>query len=388
MKICKRTLNKQRIIIFLCLFPYLEPAIVTGIPDILFNIGKIVSFVYCVWMIFNHKQSRKHCGYIKYIIVFYLIYIVNTYVNNGQTFRAFVDGITVIGFCLIFCVFAFSNKRKLFYQVAYDFYSLFLFINIVSVILYPGGISALDVYFLGHDDTLLYWIIPYILFSYMYQKHCKGKTAIMKVCVTITVLSFAITKSISGIVSVILFAFVFVIVSKCKRAMIATNIGILLLNVGLVVFRIQNMFSFVIEGVFRKSVGLTGRDKIWDRVLYWIKQKPFMGYGYESNDILLSKFMLTDGSYFQFAHCHNYLLQIIYTMGILGLLCFFAMYFISWNRMFRHGADRWNRIIASSLLTIMFSLLVNSYQQPIALFMLLVMGYEISKVEGIFNEIR
>lgn len=33
-------------------------------------------------------------------------------------------------------------------------------------------------------------------------------------------------------------------------------------------------------------------------------------YGYETSEILQKKFMLTDGSYFHFAHCHNFLLQI------------------------------------------------------------------------------
>lgn len=67
--------------------------------------------------------------------------------------------------------------------------------------------------------------------------------------------------------------------------------------------------------ILHKSIDLTGREKIWNRVLYWVMQKPIMGYGYETSEILQKKFMLTDGSYFHFAHCHNFLLQITYTMG-------------------------------------------------------------------------
>lgn len=38
----KEVMGKERIIIFLCLFPYLEPVVITGTLDIIFNIGKIV----------------------------------------------------------------------------------------------------------------------------------------------------------------------------------------------------------------------------------------------------------------------------------------------------------------------------------------------------------
>ena len=58
---------------------------------------------------------------------------------------------------------------------------------------------------------------------------------------------------------------------------------------------------------------------------------------YETSEILQKKFMLTDGSYFHFAHCHNFLLQITYTMGGIGLLIFLVIYFIAWKKMFENG---------------------------------------------------
>ena len=99
------------------------------------------------------RKTRKYCKYIKYIVFFYLSYVLNTAINGGQVFRAFIDGITVIGFSLMFCTFAFSDSKRKFYQIAFDVYSVLLVINSISVILYPGGITALDTYFLGHDDT-------------------------------------------------------------------------------------------------------------------------------------------------------------------------------------------------------------------------------------------
>lgn len=81
-----RLLNEhwERIIIFLCLFPYLEPVVITGTLDIIFNIGKIVSVVYCITTLMAKRKTRKYCKYIKYIVFFYLSYVLNTAINGGQ----------------------------------------------------------------------------------------------------------------------------------------------------------------------------------------------------------------------------------------------------------------------------------------------------------------
>lgn len=388
MIINKRNMGKKSIIIFLCLFPYLEPAVITGTLDMIFNIGKIASVVYCMTIVITKKEVRKYCKYIKYIAFFYLIYVLNTVVNNGQVIRALIDGITVIGFCLMFCTFAFTDSKRKFYQIAFDVYSVLLIINSISVILYPGGITALDTYFLGHDDMFLYWLMLYIIFTFMYQQYCKNKKEIILTCTFVSGISLLILKSVSGILCMLIFVLLYKIIRKSKKTLIISNILVLLLNVGIVIFGVQKIFSFLIVNILHKSVDLTGREKIWNRVLYWIIQKPITGYGYETSEILQNKFMLMDGSYFHFAHCHNFLLQITYTMGVIGLLIFLVIYFIAWKKMFENGINKWNRIVAALLLTLMISLIINAYQQPIALFILLIIGYDISKIGEVFYEVK
>ncbi|MFR8313280.1 MAG: O-antigen ligase family protein [Ruminococcus sp.] len=186
----------------------------------------------------------------------------------------------------MFCTFAFSDSKRKFYQIAFDVYSVLLVINSISVILYPGGITALDTYFLGHDDTLLYWLILYIIFTFMYQQCCKNKKEILLVCTFVSGTSLLILKSISGILCMIIFILFYNIIGKSKKLLISSNIAVLVLNVGIVIFKIQKIFSFFIVNILHKSIDLTGREKIWNRVLYWVMQKPIMGYGYETSEIL------------------------------------------------------------------------------------------------------
>ena len=63
MIINKRNMGKERIIIFLCLFPYLEPVVITGTLDIIFNIGKIVSVVY---VSYTHLDVYKRQNIVLY----------------------------------------------------------------------------------------------------------------------------------------------------------------------------------------------------------------------------------------------------------------------------------------------------------------------------------
>ena len=385
MKVERRTITGYRILVWLCMVPYLEPSCVSGSLDIIYNIGKVTSFIICICMIFFSHEKRKVCAFEKYIICFYGIYLLSTIINNGNILRAFIESITVVGFCLVICIFGFAKKRKqrwIYYQVVTDIYTVFLIINTLSIIKFPGGINALDSYFLGHDDALLYWIIPYNVFSFLYYKLSikKRKVTAIHISIFITIISLLVSKSTSGILSMILFMIVYFVVPKSIRVLGAINLTVLLMNLGFVVLKVHHGFSFIIEEILHKTVGLTGRDKIWDRVLYWVKQKPILGYGYEESAVLIPKFTLTDGSYFRFANCHNFLLQVMYNEGVIGILIFLILYYVTYRRMLKGGINEYNRIIVSSIISIMSALLVNSYLQPIALFTLLTMGYETVRI--------
>ena len=65
-----------------------------------------------------------------------------------------------------------------------------------------------------------------------------------------------------------------------------------------------------------------------------------------------------------------------------------SVYFIAWKKMFENGINKWNRIVAALLLTLMISLIINSYQQPVALFILMIIGYDISKIGDAFHEAK
>lgn len=72
-----------------------------------------------------------------------------------------------------------------------------------------------------------------------------------------------------------------------------------------------------------RMLGKTGtsglRGIIWNRSLQFISHNPIVGYGYEQDNLVILK--LT------FNHCHNFVLQILYTGGILSFI-FFVLFIV------------------------------------------------------------
>lgn len=84
----------------------------------------------------------------------------------------------------------------------------------------------------------------------------------------------------------------------------------------IVIFKIQNMFSYLLLNIFNKDMTLSGRTRIWDLAVEYIKDNPILGYGIESQSVSILKFGIS--------HIHNIVLQIIYNCGFVG----FGIYII------------------------------------------------------------
>ena len=77
----------------------------------------------------------------------------------------------------------------------------------------------------------------------MYQQCCKNKKEILLVCTFVSGTSLLILKSISGILCMIIFILFYNIIGKSKKLLISSNIAVLVLNVGIVIFKIQKILG-------------------------------------------------------------------------------------------------------------------------------------------------
>jgi O-antigen ligase len=87
----------------------------------------------------------------------------------------------------------------------------------------------------------------------------------------------------------------------------------------IVVLRLQNIFSFFIEGVLHKGLSFTGRTDIWDKAIAMILESPFLGYGIAQSGKV---YRLSKHKYY---HAHNAFLEVMVEGGVFALIAFLLM---------------------------------------------------------------
>ena len=91
---------------------------------------------------------------------------------------------------------------------------------------------------------------------------------------------------------------------------------ILLLNIGLIGFNIQNYFAGIIENVFRKELTLSGRTYIWQSAISVIKSHFWIGKGDAARFGYAGWCFINGRAY----AAHNQLLQIFVNGGLVSLI--------------------------------------------------------------------
>jgi O-antigen ligase len=99
---------------------------------------------------------------------------------------------------------------------------------------------------------------------------------------------------------------------------------------------------------------LTGRTDIWRQVIRQIPEAPFTGHGYG-----ISRFTLKPITWdFQAAHCHNEMLEALFSTGILGFIALLLLYIynlkwlISFSRL--KGIFSCDLALHASIVVVMF----------------------------------
>ena len=179
-------------------------------------------------------------------------------------------------------------SKKFFYQNKYFFLSLLIFFLQIIILLKTYSRGAYLGLFLGFIFSVIIFIFNKRCFLSKYLEKIKPSK---------------INKKILFILSSILVLFI----------IIFTNSNF--------IKRVQTSFNF-------QKGSLAVRFDIWQRSLEAIKQKPFLGYGLETQGEILVKSYKTKEALFSYPNsypnrAHNIILDIILTQGLLGLLIYF-----------------------------------------------------------------
>ena len=109
---------------------------------------------------------------------------------------------------------------------------------------------------------------------------------------------------------------------------------------------------------------------MWDRALEYIKEHWLIGAGINTVKV--------DAAILKAPHTHDYLLQIMYQAGLVGLIGFIVIIILVVQRL-THAKDRkYSYIISSTLFSFLVMLLTESYGRNMSVFFgIITMAYHV-----------
>ena len=114
----------------------------------------------------------------------------------------------------------------------------------------------------------------------------------------------------------------------------------------IVLFRLQNLFAFFIEGVLHKGLSFTGRTDIWDKAIEMILESPFLGYGIAQSGKV---YRLSKGKYY---HAHNAFLEILVEGGVFALIAFLMMLERAGRQLLIHRRHPYACLLSAGLMAV------------------------------------
>ena len=294
------------------------------------NIGNVINILRmftCVWCLFYFLLRRgKIDKFILFVILFYCSLLFSTFYFSQSYVNLIYEFTSILSWIVLFKINMLNNKDKFLTTLENTFF-IFLLINFITIILFPGGFYLNSSgysgnYFLGYDNNLITYIFPALALSFTNTLNKNGKIGLKSIfLLIISFCSIIFTWSATGVVSMVIIIVLFFAYTINKKDFPIKKYIVVALSlfIGIVFLRFQNIFSFIIEGWLKKDLTFTGRTYIWDTFISEIKKSILIGHG-----IVDSKYLIQT---LNAGHAHNYFLQILYQGGLVTFSMFLGFFF-------------------------------------------------------------
>ena len=313
----------KKLLYILFLIPFFEPRCMpVFFPKISYILYTLLPCP--VLLIFALFTIKRKCftKIIVYILLFMSILLFSTIINNGDLKEILKISFEVIGLTLLIN-YGLTNDAKNFLDCSNIFFTLLVFINLTTIILYPNGMyidssNYTENWFFGYRNIHILFILPAIIFNFSRSYYLNYNLNKYNYIYLITCLvSMILSKSGTSIIGLFLIV-ALLSLYRAKRTFSIKRYANISLTafVSIVILRIQEIFKFIIVDIMKKDLTFTGRTYIWNDVEGLILKKPLFGYGQEFKNIRLIKTRIP--SY----HAHNQFLEIAYKTGAVGMLIF------------------------------------------------------------------
>lgn len=352
-------------------------------PRSVFLYGKYINLAYTILPIIStiiifmlSLRKKKISKSIIYMAIYMLILIISTLINDGDISSAITTVVNSLGLVLI-VNYGLRYDTKIFLRSISFYLYLLVMINLLSIFAYPNGMYVdsnfySENWFLGYKNIQILFILPAILFNFINSYYNYDKLTIKDyILLIVSVFTLIYVNSSTSIIGISIIL-IYVIMSKILTKLNFLNIKNFIIAYvvsffSIVIFRIQNLFAYIISSLFSKDVTFTGRIYIWDSIINFIKNQPILGYGVEYKNIRYYKTTLVH-SY----HAHDQMLEIAYETGAVGIITFCMMAWNSLKKLLKYKDNKIARFISITMLVWFVMMLTEAYNLEYFLYFFIV----------------
>lgn len=312
--------------VFFSMMFLFKPGVLSGISslgviDSLFDIMRILLCFICGLLLIKSAIPVNKASIVLGLIACNEVWKILSSLMNGTSYTDWGSTLNVFGIS-IFTYLALRQSPKAFFKGGSLLLGSYVVINTLTVFLFPNGMYASSMYtmnfFLSYRTA---WFVFYLEAAFLCllnnelypSKQAKSWLVFVLLC---EYLSMIKVWTATGLLCITL-GLLLVYLWKKKRIPSFSVKAIILVEMILcaiiVLFHMQEKFSFLIVGILKKDITFSQRVRIWNNALNAVLKSPWIGYGAMNTSRAVS--ILGYGV----NHAHCYYLNTALYYGIIGL---------------------------------------------------------------------
>ena len=373
MSVSKRKVINFILYVFL-LIPFFKIAYISvSIPyaDSIYKIMQLFSIFIIFMIIIKYGKFSK---FIFSFAIYFLILNISTILNKADISGGIFLTIRTMAICMLID-YGLKKDTKTFLDSFEFLLSTLVYMNLISILIFTDGmyvntsVGYTENWLLGYRNLHILYILPAILVSFLNSYYTKGKLCNRNyILLVLSLLSIVLVKSSTSLVGITVLI-VFLVLNKILKNEKIFNIkNYFLVYIvsffSIVIFRIQNLFKFIIVGILDRDLTFTGRTYIWDYVIEFIKQKPIIGYGIEESNVRLNK-----TTFIVSTHAHDQILEIIYKSGLIGIIVYAYILIKSVYEVYKYRKTKISQFISIIIFAYLFMMLTEYFSLDLTMFL-------------------
>lgn len=318
----KKSELKYFILYLFLLIPFFKTDFMARYDQVnqIFNLWKMISIFIIFIMYLKKGKITKN---MLILICFEGWQVAITAIYNEDVTTVLNCAIIILALAMIL---ESAYNKKMLLSVLLFCFEIVIYINFITVIMFPTGMyttgsllvgEAKQNWFLGFKNVHIVFYLPAILISLVYSElyGCKRRRNLLIFIVIFCTILCQSSTSIIGI-SILLLLLLLNRLFYKKKIFEFKNLILIICALFLlvIIFRLQDLFSYLFVDLLGKDLTFSNRTLLWDTTMIAISKKMLCGYGWQA---ITKRHLMYNSE--TIISSHNQILEYLYIGGIILL---------------------------------------------------------------------